>query len=305
MKQNLMFILSLITLTLSACSKNILDPVYSVDTPEEITQQIGDTMVALDESGGTTTGALSQNKSLGYDKTFARLAHDEGIKKNSLLQWALPHAEATACTAYSYGACSSTTYQTIRTLTGCNTSAGGTMTGTVTLTFSGTGATTCTIPANGDYVTRVASLGVVGLRGAIFGISATSTGQVVTRTSSTDYTYADTGTKRRFTDPTSTTLLDITSTTTSPLLITGATRSGRSLTGGTLRVTNNLTAVTCDFTPTGVTWGATCNCPTAGSWAATCSDSTNLNIAFGSTCGQVTLTNGASSSTITMDRCQE
>jgi hypothetical protein len=83
----------------------------------------------------------------------------------------------------------------------------------------------------------------------------------------------------------------------------GSLREGRSLSGGTLRVTNNVNQVTCDFSPTNVTWGSPyCNCPTAGSGSATCSTGPGVTLSL-TGCGTGTLTSGTLSQSVTFDRC--
>lgn len=284
---------------LFSCSKKVSETVYNIDNTVEATQQIGEAMAAIDESGGTITGDITKINS--YEKTFVRLSNDKEINQAGLLNHVLPKAHATTCATYNFGSCASN--QKVRNLTGCTTTAGGSISGVVTLTFAGSGAASCTIPANSDSVTRIPNIGINGLRGAIFGINSTA-GQVITRTGPSSFTYADSGTRRRFVGPNGTTLLDATSTTSGTMTITGNARSGRTLSGGAIRVVNNLNSVSCEFAPTSVAWTTGCNCPTAGTWTSTCSDSSTHSVDFTSTCGQVTVTKDGVVSTATLDRCE-
>ncbi|MGZ3724810.1 MAG: hypothetical protein ACXWQQ_03390 [Pseudobdellovibrio sp.] len=310
----IIFSFALLSVLFFSCSKKASDPVYSVNTNLEITQQVGETMAALDESGGAKSGDLTKSDFHNYEKSFARIAHDEAIKNPTAWNTFLPQAIADSCSNADFGTCNAvsdttgaTVYEKTRNLTGCTTVAGGNISGDVALIFRGSGMATCTIPSSGDTTVRTATIGINGLRGAVFGMqNVSANGQTMTRTSASgDYTYSDSGTTRTFTDPTSTQLLNLTSSTSVPLVIAGATRNARTISGGTITIVNHLNSVSCDFTPTGVTWTGSCNCPTSGSWAATCSDATTMNIAFSGTCGQVTLTTGVSTtSTVILDRCE-
>lgn len=294
-----------ISVFIFSCSKELLDKTYSVDATAESAQQIADAMVSIDESGGTTTGDIARAEKLSDEKTFARLSQEEPlIKKTPLFSLVMPAAIADACSAHAYGVCSPTLFQKVRILTGCTTTGGGAMTGTVTLTFAGTGNATCTLPGATDSVTRVPSYDMTGLRGAVFAVAATSTGQKITRVNSTDFTFSSTGISRSFITPKAVKILDITTSTSAPITILGLSRNARALIGGGITVVNNLNSLSCTLNPSAVAWTANCNCPTAGNWAGTCTDATSMSVAFGSTCGRVTLTKGSDISTVTMDRCE-
>jgi hypothetical protein len=117
------------------------------------------------------------------------------------------------------------------------------------------------------------------------------------------FTYSNDGISRVFTLG-ATTLFNQTTTTTSPVTITGGARANRVMSGGNIRVTNNLTSVTCNYVPTSVTWAASgsCNCPETGSWAGSCSNgkSTTLSITG---CGTANYTEGSETTAVTFDRC--
>lgn len=292
----------LTVITLFGCKKASDESAYSVDSTAESGQQVGDAMASLDEAGGTSTGLLSQFETRGLEKTFARIAQDEPKSHMSILKLVFPEAVATSCSLVGFDSCTSN--QKIKNFTDCTTAGGGSLSGNVTLSFSGTGASSCSIPMSNDSVSRVPNFSITGLRGATFAVSATSTGQTITRVNATDFTFSNSGIRRTFVTPKGATILDVTASTSSPITVSGTLRAGRVMTGGGLTIVNNLTSVSCSLTPSSVTWEASCNCPTSGSWSGNCSDSTTMNVAFNSTCGQATVTRGSESSTITMDRCQ-
>lgn len=302
----LLFVIGGGAVFLFGCNNHKITYSYNIDTPTEVSQQIGDAMAGIDESGGATSGDITKATPFGIEKSYARVAPSLSPAPKPLPIYSLliPPALAGTCTTVAYGTCS-TTFTLGRSISGCTTAAsGGTLNGTILLTFAGTGQATCTIPATNDTVTRQANISVHGLRGTEFGSRPSATGQVITRTGASTFTYNDTGTTRSFTDPDSKDLLNLTMTTPTALAISGTNRNGRTITGGDILVTNNLTAVTCDFAPAGVTWGAAnCNCPTSGTWTATCSDTTSFSVAFTGTCGQANIVSGSTSSTVTMDRC--
>lgn len=125
-------------------------------------QQIGESMVSVDESSGNNNG------------TFTRSSFLEA-----------------AFSGVGFGACGATASATaVKDFNGCTIVGGlATVSGTVTLTFAGAGSGTCTIPAAGDSVNRVPVFGatLVGNNGS-FTTSALSTGQTLTRTGSGTWT---------------------------------------------------------------------------------------------------------------------
>jgi hypothetical protein len=293
----MMKVLILSSLFLFSCSKKA-SVTYDINTKLESVQQIGETMAAIDESGGFINGDIAKLQNLPYQNSDVISSQSNWPE---LLNRIIPKAQADACAGNDYSTCSSN--QKVRNLSGCSTSHGASIKGIITLTFSGTGAASCTIPANGDYVTRIPNIGINGVRGAVFGISS-SGGQVLTRTGATAFTYADSGTRRRFIGPDGNSLLDLTISTSGTVALTGSSRAGRTLSGGSLLVRDALSSVSCEFIPAGVTWGAGCNCPTAGSFSTTCSDGSVLSISFSGTCGETTMSDNSVSSTVYMDRCE-
>lgn len=290
-----------IAISVVSCKKAAED-MYSVDTTAEAGQQVGDAMAAIDESGGTTNGSISKLDFKANERAFSRLAPNEISTTQALLHKFISKAEAVSCSAVGFSSCSSN--QRVRTFDGCSTFAGGQMSGNVSLNFSGSGASSCNIPAANDAVSRVPNFSITGLRGATFSVSATSTGQSLTRTGATTFNFTNAGVRRSFVTPKGETLLDITTTTGSAIQVTGNNRANRTVSGGSLVVTNNISGVSCTLTPSSVQWSSGCNCPTAGQWTGSCSDSSQFTVAFGNTCGEATVTKGSGSSTVILDRCQ-
>lgn len=290
------------SLLIFSCSNKVFQQTYTIDTPTEITQALGDSLAAMDEAGGLDSGDYTRADS-DFSKTYARL-NGESFP-NAVLSKIFPMAEAGTCTTVAFTACDTTNFLKSRTLGSCSTLAsGGALKGFIKMTYAGSGQSSCTLPASTDNVTRLANIEVSGLRGAVFGTGPTSTGQVLTRTGASTFTYTDNGTYRKFTDPTATQLLNLTTSTGTAISLSGSNRSGRTITAGTLNIVNNLNSVSCSFTPNTIAWGSSsCNCPTSGNLSSTCSDGTSMTVAFSSTCGVVTLTNNTDVSTITLDRC--
>jgi hypothetical protein len=267
---------------------------------EEVGQQIGDVMASVDESGGTT-GSLAYWE--GAKKTFERLAPAE-VHDTLLESWFSPTAYAATCSsANTFGSCTSNVIT--RTFGDC-TIGGATFSGTVTLTWS-SGASSCAMTATTQNVIRVPAFTVTGRRGATLTVSKSGTvGQRLTWSSGSGsskvFAFSNDGIRRVFTNARGTTMLDYTTQTTSDITVTGTSRTSRVMSGGSLRVTNNSSSVTCDYVPTDVTWVSTCNCPTSGSWAGSCSDGKTTTLTL-TGCGTGTLAVGSSSSAMTFDRC--
>jgi hypothetical protein len=288
----------ILAVTVSSCKK-AEETTYSVDTTEELAQHVGDTMVSLDESGGSSSGSLAALNTTGFEKTFVRLNKD--YESFHFENWVWPKAYAAQCGSMTFSTCSSG----VRTkdFADCTLGLSSTMTGTITLNFTGSQTATCAIPLANDAVSRVPNFTMTGLRGATFTVKAVSTGQTVTRVDSTHFNFSNTGITRTFTTPKGEKILDVTASTSSPISVTGTSRNMRTMSGGGITIVNNLTSVSCTMTPTSVAWTSGCNCPTTGSWSGTCTDSTSMSVTFGSTCGEATVVKGTESKTVTMDRC--
>lgn len=290
----------LVSITFVNCSKQDVGATQDV---AETAQQIGDVMSSIDESSGSASGDITivQHYQKTAERMFARYAPDD-----KPLVWSkilLPAAEATSCSGYGFGSCTvaSGGGATItRSFGGCTVGLAQ-FTGDVTLNFTNS---SCKMLVTGDKIERSPNIAVSGRRGAILVISKTSSlGQRLTRgASSASYTFSSDGINRKFT-ANGQTLYDQTTSTVTDINVTGAARASRTLSGGTLRVVNNLTAQVCDYTPSAVQWQASCNCPLSGTWSGSCTGGVTSTLTFTSTCGTVTYTEGSETRTVALDRC--
>jgi len=301
------FMTLVVILMVSSCDK-VLEENYTVDTNDEMAQMLGDSLVSIDESGGNINGNISQFNPTGYEKAFARLSDHESLFSKTVNQdisnlFISKSYAATSCSAVPF-TCNGTTGVSTRTFSYCSVAGTGIATGSVSLTFTGTGFASCTIPLANDRVTRSPNYQIVGLRGASFKVSSLSTGQSLTRVNVTAFNFASTGIRRTFTTASNKVVLDMTSLTGTPITVNGANRGARFLSGGTLMIIDNLTSVSCTLSNSNIAWTAGCNCPTAGSWGGFCTDGTPLQVVYSSTCGETVLTKGSVVRPVTMDRCQ-
>lgn len=269
----------------------------------ETAQQVGDVMASVDESGGSS-GSLAAMES--ERKSFAKKTYRApwGRLDFFVQNYFTPFlsAEATTCKdATTFSSCASNVIT--RDYNGC-TIGGATFTGTVDLTFTDSAVdSTCQMTSAGHSVARNPDFTVTGRRSATLTVSKTGTnGQVITRGSTAgNFTFSNDGIRRVFTLA-GTSLFDYTTQTTSDITITGSDRSTRVMSGGTLRVSNNLTSVNCDYTPSTVTWASTCNCAVSGTWTGTCSDSSTSTLTI-TGCGTATFDMNGESQDFAFDRC--
>lgn len=263
---------------------------------QEIAQQVGDVMASVDESGGTTNGTMVMMES--HQRFIASRETSVFNGASSFLQslGLLPSAQAVACQDTTFTGC--TASQKVRDLGGC-TIGSATFTGDITLQFSDSG---CVLNSDGDSVDRNPDFTVSGIRGANLSVAKTGTyGQRIIRVSAGNFTFANDGIRRLFTLA-GETLFDYTTRTTSPITVTGTSRTDRVMSGGQLRVTNNVSGVNCNYAPTAVTWAANCNCAVSGSWAGSCSDGKTTSITITS-CGVGSIIIGEESEALSFDRC--
>lgn len=277
---------------------------------EETAQQIGDVMASIDESSGSSNGNIASIQN-SIQKTFERYAPEEIPHPSMVASVIIPKAEAASCSTVgasgtTYETCGQTAANTIKkTFNNCSIGTAS-LSGDVTLTWAA-GGTPCAIDAPTEKVERKPNFVLTGRRGATLAVTTPGpNGQVIEYTSgagaSRVFSFTNGGIKRKFTAGANT-LFDNTTTTNSAITITGSDRTNRVVSGGSLRVANNLTSITCDYVPTNVTWaGTTCNCPTSGSWSGTCSDgkTTTLNITG---CGTATYSEGSDTVSVVFDRC--
>lgn len=271
---------------------------------QENAQQIGDVMASIDETGQGSGSISSMQIDKESERLYARFLPEDD-SPGVFARLALPSAEAVSCFGYGWGSCSSNAVT--RNYAGCTVGTA-TVSGSVTLNW-GNGATSCTLSTAGQYITRVPNFTLTGRRGGTLAVTKTgSVGQRLTWASGTGaskvFSFTNDGINRKITLPSSNVLFDQTTTVSGTITVTGTTRASRVIGGGgSLIVTNNLTANVCTYTPTNVTWDSTsCNCPTQGSWSGSCTDgkSATLNLTG---CGTADYTEGSETTSLTFDRC--
>ncbi len=272
---------------------------------QETAQQIGESMASVDEAGGSSGSIATFEKSI--QKDFERYSPNETNSTHAVASLFVNKAEAVSCFGFGFGSCSSNTI--VRNFSNC-TVGSATLSGDVTLVW-GAGAAACTLSSTGQTITRSPNFTLTGRRSATLAVTKTGTiGQRLTWSSGSGiskvFAFSNDGINRKFTLANATVLFDQTTVVSGSLTVTGTSRASRVMTasaGNLLRVTNNLTSVSCNYTPTNVTWSSTsCNCPVAGSWAGSCSDgkTTTLDITG---CGTGTYTEGTETQSVSFDRC--
>lgn len=299
--------LSSLILFLSGCGLNNTDPANSIDTTEELGQQLGEMAATMDESGGSSNGSIASLDFKSSEAAYLRLTESpqSSLAAQKIADVLLPKALAASCSEATFDACSaSLTNGRVKTFAACTLGAGTTMTGSVQLLFTGSNAAGCTAPNIADTIARTPAFVITGARGGTFEVSSGSSGQVLTRLGTNTFSFINGGIRRVFTTVTGTTLLDLTTSTSSPVTFTGSSRLNRQITGGAIEIKNNLNDETCSVTPNDVTWtSAACNCPNSGTFTGTCSSGESFSMSLLGTCGRATVTVGDVSKTITMDRC--
>jgi hypothetical protein len=264
---------------------------------QETGQQIGDVMASVDESGGTSDGTMAFME--GQRKFMA--VKQKQLPRNIVedvfdLFTPIKSAQAVACKDTTYSACTSSAK--VRDLAGC-TIGSAEFTGDITLNFSNA---SCLMSTNGNRVDRNPNFTVTGRRDATLTVSKTgSIGQRMERTGTNSFAFSNDGIRRVF-SANGVDLFDFTTTTTTNITVTGTSRSDRVMTGGTLRVANNKTSVTCDYSPSNVAWSSSCNCASSGTWSGSCSDGKTSELTI-TGCGTATLTVEDSSESLQFDRC--
>jgi hypothetical protein len=279
---------------ISACNK-----ADDSSPSDSMSQQIGEAMSAIDDSGGSSGGyAFFQN---GV-KSVAKIEPKPGLLHSFSESLLTPAYAATCATSSTFGTCTSD--QIVRDFGGCTVGLA-TFTGTITLTFDdGNSGTVCAIDSDNDTITRDPNFTITGPRGGTYTVTKTgSIGQRIERISAGSFEFTNDGLRRVLAFQ-GTTLADWTTTVSAstPILISGASRNGRIANGGTLTVLNNKTGVTCNLNPSNVTWNGSCNCAVEGSWTVSCDsgDSGSYTITG---CGEGTLAIGTTSEAVTLDRC--
>ena len=269
---------------------------------EEYGQTLGESMSGVDEMGGSSgslaSAATVDPRSHQIAAIFKRYAPEE--MRNSFLQDLIPEAQAASC-SYTFS-CASNTRS--RSFDSCQMGRL-TFNGSISVAFSGTGASSCLLSGDGASAARSPNYTATGLRGATLQVQKTgSVGQKIARVSQGNFTFSNDGIRRTFTAANGSVLVDFSTETTADISVVGSSRSNRTLNGGTLRVTNHLTDVTCDMTPSNLKWASSaCTCPNSGSWSGSCSDGKVFTLEMGSSCGEASLTLGDETQDISLDSC--
>ena len=273
----------------------------------ETAQNVGDVMASIDEASGNNTGTIALNEQSEL-APFSQYAEGKSTRTESLLRLTVPAARAEVCGASSFATCDSANHTVTRNFNGCTVGVA-VFSGTVQVKWGGASVSGCTIGVGtGSYISRVPDYTVTGLRGANLRVSsAGSYGQKLTYVSGAtpnwQMDFTSDGIRRKFTDSNGTVLYDTLTSTTSAMRISGNNRLNRTLSGGVLRVKDNLNSVTCDFIPTNVTWAdGSCNCPSQGSWSASCSDGSSSVLTLKG-CGVADYTSGSDVQSVNFDRC--
>lgn len=303
--KNKILALAASTIFIFGCNQDVLTDDADI---QETAQQIGDVMASVDESGGSA-GSLTSLDNYRSNKTFERFKQ-EGAPSPMFANLFVNNAEAVSCFGNGFGGCSGRSLT--RSFNGC-TVGSAVLSGDVTLVWAGSGSVGCVLggggPATaGDTITRSPNFTLTGRRGAVLSVAKSgSVGQVLTYVSGANpnmvFNFSNDGIRRRFTMPDTSVIFDQTTTVTTAITVTGNARTNRVMNGGFLQVTNNLSSVICNYSPSNVTWNSSsCNCPTQGSWSGSCSDgkSSTLDITG---CGTANYTEGSSSVSVAFDRC--
>lgn len=214
----------------------------------EFVEQVGETMAAIDEMGGSR-GAFAQRAPRRWPSFGGFTAH------------------AGSCASdVTFGACTGS--KVVRTFGGCRT---GVLEfqGKVTFTFANADGD-CRVDETGETVARDPDYVVTGALGDRFVVAKTgSEGQVLTNAGGQTYSYRNDGIRKTYTSF-NTEVFAFTSRTLDPVTVVGKKRAGRIMDAGSIRVTDETRGAACTFVPNDVTWTAGCNCATSGTWTANC-----------------------------------
>jgi hypothetical protein len=256
----------------------------------ELGQVAGDTMSAIDETGGSD-GTLAQNFTPAHQPTWK--------------EWFVPYAWAESCfEANTFSTC--TDNSIVRTFNGCEGPLGGIRHGTVTLNWEGTSAN-CQLGAVGDSIIRSPDYSVVRPNANVLTVSKSgSEGQRITWVSGINnkvFTFENDGIHRVLTSENGKTLFDLTKRTDVAITVTGEDRQNRIANGGVLEVTDNIAQITCDLVPNDITWTKeTCNCAVSGTWQVSCSNGKEFDLEL-TGCGTAKIVTPNNNKEIELDRC--
>lgn len=260
---------------------------------QELAHVLGDAMGSADEALGSASSVLNSRVPTLSEKLWTQAS-----------KALIPFAQIMGtCDSTSVSSCSSGV--ATRTYDSC-TFGSLTLNGGVIYEFSDTD---CELGNNNDSVRRVPDFEISGRNGGTIGVSVfnpSSSGQKLTRSSSTTYDYEVSGLRRYFTDSSSNLTVNYTIQTVSDITITGLLRANRRMTGGTLKITDNITGSETEITPSAVKWSSTCTCASSGSWIGQTTSDTGVTEDFTLTmtsCGQATMKKGTEESSVELERC--
>lgn len=310
--QKIVFLFFILTsaIFLSSCRSVDGETETTVSTNSEMAQQLGDVMSSIDEASGSAGSFAWMNQIQSAEKSMIAFASEEKSSKVKFIDYILPKAIASSCFGSGFSACTANTIT--RDFNDCTLGAA-TLSGSVALTFSGPTQATCKLSASSDQVTRNPNFTISTSGASVSVTKTTANGEVLTYVSGTGInkvlSLSNDGIRRVITSG-STTLYDVTTSTlnslsdSTPITVTGSDRSNRVLSGGTLRLQNNLGAgERCHISPSAVTWsGGTCTCATSGTWSGTCETQGAFTLSL-TGCGTGNLTVGTETAAVTFTRC--
>ena len=301
--QGILFLLLTLQMAFfSSCRKtDAIDEAISLETTSELGQQVGDAMAGIDESTGTSSGTFALNEVNSNTQLMQAYVPMKSFKNYMNI---FEQANAASCYGYGFGTCASGAIT--RSFSGCTVGTA-TFNGTTSLTFN---QSNCRLDTVSDTVKRNPDYTITAASGAQMIVSKLLTGgdgQKLTLLSGTGASKVFSLTNdgiRRVLSYNNKTYFDMTTTITSAITVTGSGRT-RSLSGGSLRLQNNLTTEQCDISPSAsspVTWSSTCTCASSGTWSGSCQTSGAFSLEI-TGCGTATLTVGSTAKSVTLTRC--
>ncbi len=309
-KKSFIFVLMSFTIFMTSC-RSANDEANAVSTNDEMAQQMGDIMSSVDEAAGSGGSFAWIHQIEASKKSLQAFQQKSSTLRNNLLQLVMPsEAQAVACFGNGFATCTSNSIT--RTFNGC-TMGSATLTGTVVLAFSGPTQATCKLAASTDAMKRTPNFSI-SKNSASIAVSKTGTnGETLTYVSNSGANKVLSLTNdglRRVVTVDSVVMYDMTTSTfnsggvSSPITITGSDRTNRILSGGTIRLQNNLSGgERCHISPSAVTWsGGTCTCATSGSWTGTCENKGGFTLSI-TGCGTANLTVGTETTSVSLNRC--
>jgi hypothetical protein len=293
-KHKILLITSILGL-LSACAKD--DEADSAIDPVEASLESGITVLSgiADDQAGSSFAMSKKPVQHPFELLLAE-----------------PAFAAAACGRAVSQACASGGVKSVN-YNGCQVGLASSLSGSVTLDYSDN---SCSMAANGNFVTRTYNWTLKGPRGGTLTRSSNSmsdyTGNTyggggrLTKTVS-GFDLEVLGTHTELKGPRGTVLYDVSVRTTSAIGLDQVVRNGRTMNGGALEVNHNLAGFTAVFVPNNVEWSSSSCChPTSGSMTVTYSGSRtgSATMSFGPTRGTATVTSGSTTQNIVLGFCE-